>query len=191
MPLLHHHYTMCLPCLPSFPHTVKFLANTIGFYIICKDYDSINQHSHPSTTTPPTPTGGDSRNKSCVPGPWLKPRGEKSLARVLRLQVFHMVAVGFHMVAELPDVPAAKAMSRLEQGEIGEVFFFRWNAASNAFSICWRPRLRPGAAGRGVLGTQRPSRSLGIVAHNKPRCSSTVVACILTRALSRTGLAEM
>ena len=49
---------MCLPCLPSLPHSVEFLANTIRFYIICKDYDSINQHSHPSTTTPPTPTGG-------------------------------------------------------------------------------------------------------------------------------------
>ena len=53
---------MCLPCLPSFPHSVEFLANTIGFYIICKDYDSINQHSHPSTTTPPTPTGGGAGN---------------------------------------------------------------------------------------------------------------------------------
>ena len=53
---------MCLPCLPSFPHSVEFLANTIRFYIICKDYDSINQHSHPSTTTPPTPTGGGAGN---------------------------------------------------------------------------------------------------------------------------------
>ena len=62
MPLLPHHEAMCLPCLPSFPHSVEFLANTIRFYIICKDYDSINQHSHPSTTTPPTPTGGGAGN---------------------------------------------------------------------------------------------------------------------------------
>ena len=50
------------PFLPLFPHLIEFLANTIGFYTICKDYDSINQHSHPSTTTPPTPTGGEAGN---------------------------------------------------------------------------------------------------------------------------------
>ena len=45
-----------LPYLPLFPHSVEFLANTIRFHIICKDYDSINQHSHQSTRT--TGAGG-------------------------------------------------------------------------------------------------------------------------------------
>ena len=34
-----------------FPHLVKFLANTVQFNTICKDYDSINQHAHQSTPT--------------------------------------------------------------------------------------------------------------------------------------------
>ena len=34
-----------------FPHLVKFLANTVQFNTTCKDYDSINQHSHQSTRT--------------------------------------------------------------------------------------------------------------------------------------------
>ena len=58
MPLLPHHQVICLPYLPSFPNSIKFFTNTIGFYIICKDYDSINQHSHPSTT----PKGGGAGN---------------------------------------------------------------------------------------------------------------------------------
>ena len=32
-------------------------SSVVKYYTICKDYDSMNQHSHPSTTTPPTPTG--------------------------------------------------------------------------------------------------------------------------------------
>ena len=34
-----------------FPHLVKFLANRMQFNTSCKDYDSINQHSHQSTRT--------------------------------------------------------------------------------------------------------------------------------------------
>ena len=50
------------PFLPLFSHLIDFLANTTGFYTICKHYDSINQHSHPSTSTPPAPTGGEAGN---------------------------------------------------------------------------------------------------------------------------------
>ena len=55
----------CLPYLPLFLYLIEILANlanTTGFYTICINYDSINQHSHPSTTTPPTPTGGEAGN---------------------------------------------------------------------------------------------------------------------------------
>ena len=41
----------CLSYLPLFPHLVKFLANTMQINTTCKDYDSINQHSHQSTGT--------------------------------------------------------------------------------------------------------------------------------------------
>ena len=54
----------------AFVPSVEFLANTRRFYIICKDYDSINQHSHPSTTTPPTPTGGGAGNHDHPRGGW-------------------------------------------------------------------------------------------------------------------------
>ena len=40
-----------------FPHLVEFLANTMQFNTTCKDYDSINQHSHQSTRTT-GPQGG-------------------------------------------------------------------------------------------------------------------------------------
>ena len=50
----------CIPYgsyLSLFPHVVKFLANTTQFNTTCKDYDSINQHSHQSTPTT-RPQGG-------------------------------------------------------------------------------------------------------------------------------------
>ena len=37
--------------LPLFPHLIKFLAKTVQFNTTCKDYDSIDQHSHQSTRT--------------------------------------------------------------------------------------------------------------------------------------------
>ena len=40
-----------LAYLPLFPHLVKFLADTMQFNTTCKDYDSMNQHSHQSTRT--------------------------------------------------------------------------------------------------------------------------------------------
>ena len=40
-----------------FPHLVEILANNIGFDTTHKDYDSMNQHSHPSTLTT-GPQGG-------------------------------------------------------------------------------------------------------------------------------------
>ena len=40
-----------LPFLPLFPHLVKSLANIVQFNTTCKDYESINQHSHQSTRT--------------------------------------------------------------------------------------------------------------------------------------------
>ena len=55
---LPHHWATYHRYLPLFPHTVEFLANTIGLYTMCKDYDSINQHS----TTPPTTTGAEAGN---------------------------------------------------------------------------------------------------------------------------------
>ena len=48
----------CLPYSPLFPHLVKFLANTVQFNTTCKDYDSINQHSHQSTPTTGLQGGG-------------------------------------------------------------------------------------------------------------------------------------
>ena len=44
-------------CLYIVLYLIEFLANTIGFNIICKDYHSINQHFHPSTATT-GPQGG-------------------------------------------------------------------------------------------------------------------------------------
>ena len=41
-----------------FPHLVKFLANTVQINTTCKDYDSINQHSHQSTPTTGRGAGG-------------------------------------------------------------------------------------------------------------------------------------
>ena len=51
----------CLPYLPLFPRLVKFLANTMQINTTCKDYDSINQHSHQSTRTT-SPQGGRGAN---------------------------------------------------------------------------------------------------------------------------------
>ena len=46
-----------LPSIFAFIHLVKFLANTMLFNTTCKDYDSMNQHSHQSTRTT-GPQGG-------------------------------------------------------------------------------------------------------------------------------------
>ena len=43
-------FHICL-CSRIFPHFVKLLANTMQINTTCKDYDSINQHSHQSTPT--------------------------------------------------------------------------------------------------------------------------------------------
>ena len=50
-----------------FPHFVKFLANTMQFNTTCKDYDSINQHSHQSTRTT-GPQGGQGANHDYAQG---------------------------------------------------------------------------------------------------------------------------
>ena len=50
-------FHMCL----LFPHLVKFLANTMQFNTTCKDYDSMNQHSHQATRTT-GPQGGRGAN---------------------------------------------------------------------------------------------------------------------------------
>ena len=56
-----------LPYLPLFPHLVKFLANTVQINTTCKDYDSINQHSHQSTPTT-GPQGGRGANHDHAQG---------------------------------------------------------------------------------------------------------------------------
>ena len=53
--------------LPLFPHLVKFVANTMQINTACKDYDSINQHSHQSTRTT-GPQGGRGANHDHAQG---------------------------------------------------------------------------------------------------------------------------
>ena len=57
----------CLPSLPLFPHLVKFPANTVQINTSCKDYDSINQHSHQSPRTT-CPQGGRGANHDHAQG---------------------------------------------------------------------------------------------------------------------------
>ena len=59
----------CLPKLPLSPHLIKFLANTmqINTSCKCKDYDSINQHSHQSTRAT-GPQGGRVANHDHAQG---------------------------------------------------------------------------------------------------------------------------
>ena len=61
VPPLGHARLLTFHICLFFPHLVKFLANTVQFNTICKDYDSINQHSHQSTRTT-GPQGGRGAN---------------------------------------------------------------------------------------------------------------------------------
>ena len=62
----------CLTYLLLFPRLVKFLANTMQFNTTCKDYVSINQHSHQSTRTT-SPQGGGGVQTMTMP----RGRGEE------------------------------------------------------------------------------------------------------------------
>ena len=42
---------ICLPYFPFLRHLVKFLGNTVQINTSCKDYDSIDHHSHQCTRT--------------------------------------------------------------------------------------------------------------------------------------------
>ena len=57
----------CLPYLLLLPRLVKFLAKTMQFNTTCKDYVSINQHSHQSTRTT-SPQGGRGANHDHAQG---------------------------------------------------------------------------------------------------------------------------
>ena len=60
-------FHICL-YMPLFPHLAKFLASSMQFNTTCKDYDSINQHSHQSTATTGPQGGGRGANHDHAQG---------------------------------------------------------------------------------------------------------------------------